>query len=240
MAKNAKKENIEIKGVINGHNKKYIFDKIKMDLGEYLNLLNIKPYDKVIINIKKGSYHWNQLYSMPQYSEISLYGEGPTYSGDENSVTIKINKDTEKCFCSAKEHFSLTKLILKKECLFYFNCINLYENIIPPEKLCKSGFGKSLFILAEDNSNIYFLRSNAKLNNSPFINVVGLGLSKINLERMKIKKEENGKNENIIIVATIAEGAVRGNKAIVNSSFLDKDQFCIFDESNDKIEYKHY
>ena len=61
MAKNAKKENIEIKGVINGHNKKYIFDKIKMDLGEYLNLLNIKPYDKVIINIKKGSYHWNQL-----------------------------------------------------------------------------------------------------------------------------------------------------------------------------------
>ena len=78
------------------------------------------------------------------------------------------------------------------------------------------------------------------MNNSPFINVVGLGLSKINLERMKIKKEENGKNENIIIVATIAEGAVRGNKAIVNSSFLDKDQFCIFDESNDKIEYKHY
>jgi len=50
MAKNAKKENLEIKGVINGHNKKYTFDKIKMDLGEYLNLLNIKPYDKVIIN----------------------------------------------------------------------------------------------------------------------------------------------------------------------------------------------
>ena len=95
-------------------------------------------------------------------------------------------------------------------------------------------------ISLKTNSNIYFLRSNAQLNNSPFINVVGLGIAKINLERMKIKKEENGKNEDIIIVATIAEGAVRGNKAIVNSSFLDKDEFCIFDEKNDKIEYKHY
>ena len=240
MAKNVKKENKEIKGIINGHNKKYVFDNIKMDLGEYLNLLNIKPYDKVIINIKTGSYRWNKLYTMPQYTEISLYGEGPTYSGDENCVTINIDKDTEQCFCSAKEHFSLAKLILKKECQFYFNCINIYENIIPPEKLCKSGFGKSLFILAEDNSNLYFLRTNAKLNSSPFINVVGLGIAKITLERMKIKKEENGKNKNIIIVGTIAEGAVRGNKAIVNSSFLDKDEFCIFDEKNNKIEYKNY
>ena len=61
MAKNVKKENKEIKGIINGHNKKYVFDNIKMDLGEYLNLLNIKPYDKVIINIKTGSYRWNKL-----------------------------------------------------------------------------------------------------------------------------------------------------------------------------------
>ena len=240
MAKNVKKEKEEIKGIINGHNKKYVFDNKTMDLGEYLKLLNIKPYDRVIINIKKGSYNWNELYIMPQYAEISLYGEGPTYSGDINCVSINFNKDTEQCFCSAKEHFSLTKLILKKECLFYFNCIDLYENILPPAKLCKSGFGKSLFILAEDNSNIYFLRSNAQISSSPFINVVGLGISKITLERTKLKKDENSRNKNIVIVGTIAEGALRGNKAIVNSSFLDKDEFCIFDEKDDKIQYKSY
>ena len=75
MAKNVKKENKEIKeikGIINGHNKKYTFDNKTMDFGEYLKLLNVKPYDKVIINIKKGSYNWNELYTMPQYSEISL------------------------------------------------------------------------------------------------------------------------------------------------------------------------
>ena len=243
MAKNVKKENKEIKeikGIINGHNKKYTFDNKTMDFGEYLKLLNVKPYDKVIINIKKGSYNWNELYTMPQYSEISLYGEGPTYSGDTNCVTINFTKDTEHCFCSAKEHFSLTKLILKKECLFYFNCIDLFENIPPPEKLCKSGFGKSLFILAEDSSNVYFLRSNAKLSSSPFINVVGLGISKVNLERTKLKKDENSRNSNIIIVGTIAEGGLRGNKVVVNSSFLDKDEFCVFDEKDDKIQYKSY
>ena len=53
MAKNIKKENPELKGIINGHNKKYTFDNKTMDFGEYLKTLNIMPYDKVIINIKK-------------------------------------------------------------------------------------------------------------------------------------------------------------------------------------------
>jgi hypothetical protein len=238
MSKNPKKENKEINGIINGHNKKYIFDNKTMDFGEYLKLLKINPFDKVTIIIKKGSYNWNELYTMPQYSEISIYGEGPTYSGDANCVSINFTKDTEQCFCSAKEHFSLTKLILKKDCLFYFNCIDLFENIIPPEKLCKSGFGKSLFILAEDNSNIYFLRSNAKINSSPFINVVGLGIGKITFERTKIKKDENSNNEKLILVGTIAEGSLTGNKVIINTSFLEKDEFCLFDEKNSKIEYK--
>ena len=44
MAKNVKKENKEIKeikGIINGHNKKYTFDNKTMDFGEYLKLLNV-------------------------------------------------------------------------------------------------------------------------------------------------------------------------------------------------------
>ena len=39
MSKNPKKENKEINGIINGHNKKYIFDNKTMDFGEYLKLL---------------------------------------------------------------------------------------------------------------------------------------------------------------------------------------------------------
>ena len=134
----------------------------------------------------------------------------------------------------------LNQFILKKECLFHFNCIDLLENITPPEKLCKSGFGKSLFILAEDNSNIYFFRSNAKISSFPLINAVGLGIAKVTFERTKLKKDEGSKNKNLVIVGTIAEGSVRGNKVIVNSSFLDKDEFCVFDEKNNKIEYKNF
>ena len=92
--------------------------------------------------------------------------------------------------------------------------------------------------MTEDSSNIFFLSSNAKISSSPFINVVGLGISKATFERTKLKKDENSKNKDIIIVGTIAEGDLRGNKVIVNSSFLDKDEFCVFDEKNNKIQYK--
>ena len=92
--------------------------------------------------------------------------------------------------------------------------------------------------MTEDSSNIFFLSSNAKINSSPFINVVGLGISKATFERTKIKKDENSRNKDIIIVWTIVEGDLRENKAIVNNSFLDKDEFCIFDEKNNKIQYK--
>ena len=74
MAKNIKKENKEIKeikGIINGHNKKYSFDNKTMDFGEYLKLLKIQPYDKVIINIKKGSYNWNELSKIINYISIT-------------------------------------------------------------------------------------------------------------------------------------------------------------------------
>ena len=79
-----------------------------------------------------------------------------------------------------------------------------------------------------------------KLISSPFINIVSLGISKVNLERTKLKKDENSRNTNIVIVGTIAEGGLRGNKVVVNSSFLDKDEFCVFDEKDDKIQYKSY
>ena len=85
-----------------------------------------------------------------------------------------------------------------------------------------------------DSSNIFFLSSNAKINSSPFINVVGLGISKATFERTKIKKDENSRNKDIIIVWTIVEGDLRENKAIVNDSFLDKDEY----EKNNKIQYK--
>ena len=228
MAKNIKKENPELKGIINGHNKKYTFDNKTMDFGEYLKTLNIMPYDKVIINIKKGEYNWNELYTMPQYSEISLYGEGPTYSGDVNCVSINFNKDTEQCFCSAKEHFSLTKIILKKECLLYFNCIDLYENIPPPEKLCKSGFGKSLFILAEDNSNIFFLRSNAKISSSPFINVQGNCIrGRIILNYSHFKKNSFAKESEITIIDTNNGWNGKGSMAEVLKTLTDV-QGCKF------------
>ena len=129
--------------------------------------------------MKKGFYYWNELYVMPQNSELNVIREGATHDGSKNSVSITINKESFKCFCDTKNHVSLYKLIIKRDWVAFFNCIDFYEYIRPGLSICKSGFGKGIFILSEDNARFYFLRTIAKINSSPFINVYGQGIGKV-------------------------------------------------------------
>ena len=44
--------------------------------------------------------------------------------------------------------------------------------------------------------------------------------------------------KNLVIVGTITEGGLRGNKVVVNSSFLEKDEFCVFMKKTTKFNIK--
>ena len=44
----------------------YEYSDKNMDIGELLNKLNIKPYQKINIVLKEGTYTWNTHYIMPR------------------------------------------------------------------------------------------------------------------------------------------------------------------------------
>ena len=217
--------------------KRYTFSKESMDFGEYLNLLDIKPYDKVTVVIKKGFYYWNEIYSMPQNSELNIIGENATHDGSKNIVSITVNKETYKCFCDTKNHVSLTKLIIKRDCVVFLNCIDFYEFIRPGLNICKSGIGKGIFVLLEDNARFYFLRTYAKISSSPFINVYGQGIGKVIFGHSHFSRNTNSQNKDIIIVGTEVGWALGGNKAFVSCDLVTRDEFCIFNKNNNRIEY---
>ena len=53
----------------------YELSQNNTDIGKILKELNIKPYQRINIELKKGIYQWNEYYVMPEKSYISLTGE---------------------------------------------------------------------------------------------------------------------------------------------------------------------
>ena len=74
----------------------YEFSDKNMDIGELLNKMNIKPYQKINIVLKEGTYTWNTHYIMPKKSYLSLIGESYKDGGKNNIVTIIMNKESEE------------------------------------------------------------------------------------------------------------------------------------------------
>ena len=95
-----------------------------MDIGERLNKLNIKPYQKIEILLKEGTYTWNIHYIMPKKSYISLYGEDYKDGGINNKVTIMINKESID-----NEYSTLAKLTISQDSTAEIQGIDFIEQI---------------------------------------------------------------------------------------------------------------
>ena len=76
----------------------YSLNQNTYDIGEYLNLLNIKPYQTINIKLKEGNFIWNQNYVMPEHTTIRLTGENYKNGGNDNKVTILINEQRTKVY----------------------------------------------------------------------------------------------------------------------------------------------
>ena len=83
------------------------------DIGEYLDLLDIKPYQTINITLKEGNFVWNKNYKMPVNATIRLKGENYINGGNNNKVTILINEQKGKIYEEEgyikKTDFSLRK-----------------------------------------------------------------------------------------------------------------------------------
>ena len=72
--------------------KTYVLEPNKYDIGKYLNLLKVKPYQTITITLKEGNYSWDENFYMPEHTIIKLIGDKYKNGGNDNIVTITISK----------------------------------------------------------------------------------------------------------------------------------------------------
>ena len=203
-----------------------------MDIGERLNKLNIRPYQKIEILLKEGTYTWNIHYIMPKKSYISLYGEDYKDGGINNKVTIMINKESID-----NEYSTLAKLTISQDSTAEIQGIDFIEQINRTKSI--HPHLKGIIQMNGDNSRLYFAQTQTRLSNSPFIHIQGWTLARIIFGYSHFYKNVKSKESKILIVNNEMGWGWGGSKAIVTlpKSFYTPNEECFFDKENKNIEY---
>jgi hypothetical protein len=132
---NSQKEIIPDKTVVYQPEEKwYTLEQNTYDIGEYLNLLNIKPYNTINIKLKEGNFVWNKNYSMPVSATIRLTGENYKNGGNDNKVTITMNEQKHKIYeeegyMKKKEFCINSRLLIPNNSFFSITGIDIIEKI---------------------------------------------------------------------------------------------------------------
>ena len=224
--------------LIEGKKKEFIISDNKIDIGTYLNMMEINIYDKVYITIKNGNYFWNELYRIPENVYIYMAGEnyppGGSY-GKDNKVKIIINQPTKPCeTCTHNNHISYVKLIISRDSTFELRIIDFIENIPTiKNELCPGGSAFGIISLSGDNSRLYLLESSHSISCSPFVNGIYIGFQKVFLANISFSKDINSDKDKIYIVGN-KKGWNWGSKMDIYCNNIVLDKFCfIFDEKNE-------
>ena len=205
-----------------------------MDIGERLNKLNIRPYQKIEILLKEGTYTWNKHYIMPKKSYISLYGEDYKDGGINNKVTIMINKESID-----NEYSTLAKLTISQDSTAEIQGIDFIEQINRTKSI--HPHLKGIIQMNGDNSRLYFAQTQTRLSNSPFIHIQGWTLARIIFGYSHFYKNVKSKESKILIVNNERGWGWGGSKAIItlpkNYYNPSDDLNCYFDKDNKNLEY---
>ena len=223
--------------LLQAYEKKYILDDESIDIGYFLNKININIYDRIIITLKKGNYFWNEFYHSPEHVFILLINENYDCHCNNHHIKITINKETNPCYCcSYNKHQSYTKLMLERDSTVEFRSIDIDEYINDINNLCPGGNAKAIFSLNGDNSRLYLLESTNYISCSPFINVLYMSIGKVFFQHTHFMKNKNCRKDKIYVV-----GAIHGwnsiGKAFISSSYSTLDNNCFFYDKTNKNQF---
>ena len=225
---------------------KYELSNTKIDIGQALKDLNIQPYQKIQITLKRGVYQWNKYYRMPTRSELLLYGdtEGQDFDGGKkNIVKILINKE---CECDRKKMFGQDdmfgnisgyiscKLIIPTDSSADIQFIDFIEST--NRTSVNPHFIGGVFELDGDNSRLYFAQTQSEISNTPFIHLHDWAVSRIIFGNTYLTKFPESKNNKIEIISTAQAFGWGGSKAIVSKPGLHFNDDFILDTKNNHIE----
>ena len=108
--------------------KSYELEPNKYDIGKYLNLLKISPYQTIIIHLKEGTYTWDESFTMPNNTVIYLNGDKYRNGGNDNLTSIIISKKLSKMY-EGKEYSLNTRLHISNNSSFHIASIDIIERI---------------------------------------------------------------------------------------------------------------
>jgi len=223
----------------------YELNQNTYDIGEYLDLLNIKPYQTINITLKEGNFIWNKNYNMPVNTRIRLTGENYKNGGNDNKVTILINEQKGKIYEKEgyikKTDFSLnSRLLIPNNSFFSIEGIDIIEKINDSRPRYPSSEGIGVFNLGgEKGGNPVFSLTFGRfeISSSPFINVQGNCVKgRIILNCSHFKKNSFAKESEITIIDTNNGWNGAGSMAEVLKTLTDV-QGCKFLTDKKSIVY---
>ena len=175
------------------------------DVGTYLKLLNIKPFQKINIKLKEGNYVWNENYVTPENTTIKMVGDKYKNGGRNNVVSIIINQKNTKVY-EGKDYAVNSRLQVNFNSFFYICGIDIIEKINDTRDKYNSSEGIGVFNLCGCNGSsptFCLIFGCFEISSSPFINVKGNNIfAKIVLNYSHFKKNSFATENNISIIDT--------------------------------------
>ena len=223
----------------------YELNQNTYDIGEYLDLLDIKPYQTINIKLKEGNFIWNKNYNMPVHTTIRLTGENYKNGGNDNKVTILINEQRgkiyeEEGFIKKTDFCINSRLLIPNNSFFSMIGIDIIEKINDPRPRFPNSVEIGVFNLGgEMGGNPVFSLTFGRfeISSSPFINVQGGCVKgRIILYYSHFKKNSFANESEIIIIDTNNGWNGKGSMAEVLKTLTDA-QGCKFLTDKKSITY---
>ena len=218
--------------------KSYELSNSNHDIGNYLSLLNIQPYEIIKILIKSGIYKWEKEYSLPEGSKLIMIGENYKNGGKDNTVTFFM-AEKHSDYDLQKEFSAKNRLNIGNDSKVEVVGINFIEKINDLREVSTRSIKVGVFSLHGRNPIFALGQCSNELSTSPFINIASscVGTVFINGHVYFSKNIESQQNE-IFIVDTNSSWNSAGNKAIVITSIYNTHlgEGCYF-KKKDNIEY---
>ena len=218
--------------------KSYEFSNANYDIGDYLKLLNIQPYEIIKILIKSGIYKWDKEYTLPEGVKLNMSGQDFKNGGQNNTVTIFMS-EKHSDYDLNKEFSAKNRLNIGNDNRVEINGINFIEKINDLRTVATRSIKVGIFSLGGKNPIFSLQQCSNEVSTSPFINVASTTVGTVFINgHVFFSKNIEAKQNEIFIVDANTSWNSRGNKAIVitskNNTHLGEG--CFF-KKLDNIEY---
>ena len=195
------------------------------DIGAFLNHINIQPFERIIINLRPGDYHWEENVDLPEHSSLKIVGEGFINGGHGNKAHIFISHKYTYTY-EGTDYSKNARLMIGRDATAEITGVNIKETINDKRKCTPCSVWKGVFNLVGDGARFYLCQGEFEVSSSPFINVAAHTLGRVLLGHSHFKRLASEGSGIVQIVTVDCGWNFGGSKAIVSCSHTHFDAGC--------------